>query len=181
MIAQGANAYSENTNKDGSQNIESNSYFSIEPVDNWIYETYSNFYTTDVLGFGPVNAIMLYPNEFNSDSLEKEGEKIGVTSRFVQDTRYPIKNAPLTEYVKYKHEENSGVKTTLQENTTIDGQKAIKIYANGTDSYSNVKYIFYYVIYNNQPYDISYIANIQNFAKYLPDFERMLKSFKFVR
>ena len=44
---------------------------------------------TDVLGFGPVNAIMLYPNEFSSDSLEKEGEKIGVISRFVQDTRYP--------------------------------------------------------------------------------------------
>ena len=81
---------------------------------------------TDVLGFGPVNAIMLYPNEVSSDSLEK-GEKIGVISRFVQDTRYPIKNAPLTEYVKYKNEENSGVKTTLQENITIDGQKAIKI------------------------------------------------------
>jgi hypothetical protein len=182
LIAQGANAYSESNNKDGSQNIETNSYFSIEPADNWIYETYSNFYMTDVLGFGPVNSIMLYPNEFSNDSLDKEeGEKIGVISNFVQDTRYPIKKAPLTEYVKYKNEENTVVKITLQENTTIDGQEAIKIYANGTGSYSTVKYIFYYVIYDNQPYYIAYIADIQNFSKYLPEFEKMLKSFKFVR
>jgi hypothetical protein len=37
LIAEGANAYSESNNKDGNQHIESNLYFSIEPVDNWIY------------------------------------------------------------------------------------------------------------------------------------------------
>ena len=151
------------------------------PGDNWVYETYSNSYVTDLIGFGPLNTIVLYPNEFSSDYLGKEGQKIGVISRFEQATKYPKKNAPLSEYVKYKNEEHTGVEITLQENATIDGQEAIKVHGNELGSYSSIKYIFYYVIYDNQSYYISYAADTQSFAKYLQDFEKMVKSFKFLR
>lgn len=126
LVAQGSNAYSKNNDNYENQNTLSNLYFSIMPGDNWVYETYSNSYVTDLIGFGPLNTIVLYPNEFSSDYLGKEGQKIGVISRFEQATKYPKKNAPLSEYVKYKNEEHTGVEITLQENATIDGQEAIK-------------------------------------------------------
>lgn len=130
LLAEQSNNYAVNNGGYESENIESNLYFSLEPPNNWTYETYSNSYMTDFIGFGSKNAITLYPKEFGSNFLEKEGKKVGAISSFIQDTRYPIKNAPLSEYTKYKNEE-LGLKTILQENVTLDGQELIKIHADG--------------------------------------------------
>ena len=38
----------------------------------------------------------------------------------------------------------------------------------------------YFVMHDDQPYYLNYIANAKDFEKYLPQFEQMVKSFKFV-
>ena len=41
--------------------------------------------------------------------------------------------------------------------------------------------IFYFVMHDDQPYYLNYIANAKDFEKYLPEFEQMLKTFKFTK
>ena len=67
------------------------SYFSIEIPDDWTYETSSNSYATELIGFGVINTINLTPMKIYA--------KDGI---FQQDAYYSVKNAPLEKYVDYK-------------------------------------------------------------------------------
>jgi len=42
------------------------------------------------------------------------------------------------------------------------------------------KFLHYYVFHNKKPYFIGYMATEDLYQKYLPDFEKMLKSFKWI-
>jgi hypothetical protein len=84
-------------------------------------------------------------------------------------------------FVKYEINEQDGMQVTSKENVTIDNETAVKIYADGINSFSGIKFVEYLVMHNKEPYYIAYMANIKDFQKYLPQFEQMVKTFKFVK
>lgn len=164
-----------------------NQYFSIKIPDSWTYIESSTTPEAKTTGFGPGNSILLTPNEFSDILLnfdfQKYSEKIQegrLSARFAQDTDYRIKNAPLESYVKYQII-NYGIQNiTSQQYTTVGKEKAVRITANEPIGYGDSKIVLYLVMHDKQPYDINYIASPKNYDKYLPEFEQMVKSFRFV-
>ena len=72
-------------------------------------------------------------------------------------------------------------------NATLGGERATKILINGTElgKYSPMKNITgsinsiaYLVVHHNQPYYLYYIANENNYIKYLNDFEQIVSNFR---
>jgi hypothetical protein len=167
----------------GMDSIE-NLYFSINIPDSWTYLEFSNTPQAETTGYGPVNAINLTPNEFSdilldpSFSFEKASEKIIAT--FLQDTGYRIKNAPLESYAKYEIDKFGILNVSSQQYTTVGKEKAIRIDADESAYYGDTKIVLYLVMHDKEPYEISYFADAIYYEKYLPDFEQMVKSFKFV-
>lgn len=75
------------------------------------------------------------------------------------------------------------------ENATIGGESAIKVFINGTDTgkYSprknvtgSINSINYFVIHYDEAYYLYYIANVNDYFRYLPYFEQIIKTFKFL-
>jgi hypothetical protein len=58
---------------------------------------------------------------------------------FAQDTNYPIKNAPLESYVKYKIDKLGIQNITSQQYTTVGKEKAVRIDANESAFRSLIK------------------------------------------
>jgi PsbP-like protein len=150
-----------------------NTYFSINIPDNWTY--------TEGL-----SSVGLTPNEFGvillnqTKVLTEKMEKEGAYSSFSRDWNYPIKNAAgLDLYVKYEIDKQDGMKVVTQENVTIDNEPAVKIVADGIKSFNNTKFVEYMVMHNKEPYNIAYMANVKDYDKHLPEFEQIVKSFKF--
>jgi VCBS repeat-containing protein len=167
-----------------------NFYFSLKVPKTWTYAEYSNTGMASLLGRGPVNDVYLTPSEFgellvnDKDSETAIIDRIGnggVYSQFVQDTDYSLKNAPLEAYVKYRIAQlGDNWNVTSMDNGTIGKQKAVKISANGTNESANIRKVEYLVLHDKDPYALSYIANVKDYDKYLPEFEQMVRSFKFV-
>jgi hypothetical protein len=158
----------------GSDRVE-NLYFSIKIPDNWTYKEGSNTPQAESTGFGPANLIMLTPSEFNDILLGKAVHN-GVFAYFIQDAYYPIKNAGLDLFVKYQIDKQDAINVTSKQNVTIDGEPAVKVYADG----NGTKFVEYMAWHNKQPYDIGYMANVKDYDKYLPQFEQIVKTFKFI-
>jgi hypothetical protein len=164
--------------------VVNNTDFSIEVPNGWVYRE-------NILN--DVN-ILLTPNEFadlitDNASITYGLNEGGVVAELAPDRNFPIKNAPLEKYVKHTLRFASSSALTY-ENATIGGERAIKVYINGTDLAStsvmpnitsSVNTISYYVMYHDQPYYLSYVANTKDYQKYLPQFEQMVKSFKFMK
>jgi len=171
----------------GGNDSIANPYFSLKP-DNWTYIEYSHTPEATTTGFGPGNSIWLTPSEFSdillSLDFEKYSKKIedgGVIAVFAQDTDYRIKNAPLESYVKYQIDNFGILNITSQEYTTVGNEKAIRLDANELANFgNNTKGALYVVMHDEQPYAISFIGNEKNYEKYLPEFEQMVKSLRFV-
>ena len=174
----------------GQEKVE-NAYFSIKVPDTWTYQEISNTAMADLLGRGPGNSIFLTPGEFGNLLVEpKEGERSviekiqqdgGVLSGFLQDTTYTIKNSPLDAYLKYRiGQEGGNWNVTSMDNGTIAKEKAVKISLNGTNESGNLRKVYYLLLHDKDPYALSYMANSKDFDKYLPEFEQMVRSFKFV-
>jgi hypothetical protein len=171
---------------DGNDSVE-NQYFSINIPDSWTYLEYSHTPESKTTGLGPPNGILLTSSNFSdmllSPDFQKYSEKIqegGLSARFHQDTDYRIKNAPLESYVKYVID-NYGIQNiTSQHYTTVGNEKAVRLSANDSAVYGKSNVVLYVVMHDKQPYEINYLANPKNFEKYLPEFEQMVKSFRFV-
>jgi hypothetical protein len=167
----------------GQEKVE-NLYFSINIPDSWTYTESSNTPQARSTGLGPGNTINLTPSEFSDLLLipmEKFREKIqdrGAYATFFQDSDYRIKNAPLESYVKYAID-NLGIQNiTSQQYTTVGKEKSVKINTNDMP-YGNSKLVVYLVMHDKQPYSIMYKADAKNYEKYLPEFEKIVKSFTF--
>jgi PsbP-like protein len=150
-----------------------NTYFSINIPDNWTYRE-------------GLSSIGLTPNEFavillnQTEPLTEKMEEKGAYSSFSRDWNYPIKNAAdLDLYVKYEIDKQDGMKVVTQENVTIDNEPAVKIVADGIKSFNDTKFVEYMVMNNKEPYNIAYMATVEDYDKYLPEFEQIVKSFKF--
>jgi hypothetical protein len=49
------------------------------------------------------------------------------------------------------------------------------------EGFNSIKFLEYMLMHGNQPYYIEYMANEKDYEKYLPQFEQIVKSFKFTK
>lgn len=154
--------------------VVNNTDFSIDIPDSWTYEQ------------GISSVVALTPNEFgvllvnHSEPLIVKMKDKGAFVSFEQDTNFPIKNAGFDVYVQYKIDRQDGMNVTSKENVTLDDEPAVNIHGDGIKSFSGIKFAEFILMHNEQPYFIAYMANVKDFEKYLPEFEQIVKSFKFV-
>ena len=163
-----------------------NTYFSINIPDSWVYAKYSNTPEAERTGSGLGNMVWLTPNESSDllltpdfDKLKEKMQDGGAILYFVQDTGYPLKNAPLETYVKYSLDQLGIANVTSQQNTSVGKEKSIRIEANESSTYGSNNIALYSMMHDNEPYYILFVANANNYEKYLPEFEQMVKTFKF--
>ncbi|HEY7228078.1 MAG TPA: PsbP-related protein [Nitrososphaeraceae archaeon] len=149
--------------------------FSMDIPDNWAFEQ-------DIL-----SQPALTPREFatflvnHTEPLNEKMKDGGAFASFKQDSSYGIKNAPFDVYVKHKIDEQDGMKVTSKENGTVDNEAAVKILGDGINTFSGIKFVQYLVWHDNKPYALAYMANVKDYEKYLPQFEQMVKTFKFTK
>jgi hypothetical protein len=163
--------------------IVNNSDFSIEVPNGWVYKEHFVF----------DNGILLTPNEFadlliNTSAL-LDVQHFGIMAELAPDPRFPIKNAPVEIYVKHTLKFANNISPTY-ENATVGGERAIKVFINSTEVASKLGMtnvpvspvaVSYYVMHDDQPYFLNYMANAKYYQKYLPQFEQMAKTFKFTK
>jgi hypothetical protein len=169
----------------GNDNV-GNLYFSINIPDSWTYLESSNTPQSRTTGYGPVNAIQLTPSEFGDVLLglteNTEHRAVGgVMADFFQDTDYRLKNAPLESYVKYLIDKFGIINITSQQYTTVGKEKSVRISANESAQFGYGPIVLYVVMHDKVPYHMEYIGSTEspNYQKYLPKFEKMVKSFRF--
>lgn len=155
-------------------NVE-NPGFSIDVPDNWAYR--SSVY----------EIVRLTPNEFavflhnQSKPMVEIMKQEGALVMLAYDQAYGLKDTPFDAYVKYKINEQNGANVTSKQNATIDNKPAVKIQGDGLETFSGIKFLEYMLMHGNQPYYIEYMANEKDYQKYLPQFEQIVKSFKFTK
>jgi hypothetical protein len=88
--------------------------------------------------------------------------------------------SPLESYVKYEIDKLGLLNITSQQYSTVGKEKSVRIYANDSTYYPNTNIVLYLVMHDKELYEISYFANPKNYEKYLPEFEQMVKSLRFV-
>src|SRR4030095_3528397 len=154
--------------------------FSISVPDNWAYQR------------GIYSQVGLTPNEFGEflvnafKGYKEEMKDGGAYAEFRYACYYPIENAPFDVFVKYQLDKNfHGFNVTSKQNVTIDNEPAVKMYADGIAidyidlDYTGIKSVLYWVWHDEKPYTLEYTASVKDFEKYLPQFEQMVKTFKF--
>jgi len=166
--------------------------FLIQVPNGWVYR--ENFRLYNELD----NNILLTPNDFASkllpDNVYNFDVMNGTFAELAADPTFPIKNAPLEMYLKHATRFSTGLPLRY-ENATVGGEKAIKVLMNSTVLANAIKQanksadlsavptlitVSYFVIHNDQPYYLNYQSNAtKDYQKYLPQFEQMVKSFKF--
>jgi hypothetical protein len=166
-----------------------NTDFSVTVPDNWAYREGAPLAKifANVLG-GSSPPLLLIPIEFskaliNTNLSSEEEFRIrneGAFSLMGVDTNYPFRNVPLEIYTQASLNQ-SDVKIFSKENTTIDGEPAAKIHRTGRNNMTDIEVTEYYVVHEGKPFFIQYGSNIQFYQKYLPQFEQMVKTFKFVK
>jgi hypothetical protein len=164
--------------------VVNNTGWSIEVPNGWVYKEDFIF----------DNGIMLTPNEFADRLIADNVSALldvthgGILAELAPDPRFPIKNAPVEIYANHTLKIVRGFAPTI-ENATIGGERAIRAFLNSTDVASklgktnipvSLVTTSYYVIHDDQPYFLDFMANAKDYQKYLPQFEQMVKSFKFI-
>ena len=158
-------------------------YFLVQVPNGWSYR--ENFLNI---------SLVLTPNEFAGHLIADNASvslldliEHGIVAELGPDPDFHVKNASLDKYVNHfsSYAQNYDLK---YENATVGGEKAIKIFINGTDVgqaspmknvTSGINSISYLVIHRDQPYYLYYIANSNYYNKYLPYFEQIVKTFRF--
>jgi hypothetical protein len=162
------------------------SYFSVQVPDGWVYR--ENFLTD--------NSTILTTSEFaNLLSGNKPAESFldvvqrGVLLELGIDEDFHARNASLEKYVKYFLSDANDEDVLLQ-NASVGGERAIRVFINGTDtgksspmkdvtgSINSISYLFFHL---DAPHYIYYIANEKDFENYLPQFEKIVKTFRFTK
>lgn len=156
--------------------------FSIQVPDGWVYR--ENF---------PIeNSIVSTPSEFANLIGEDPSSTVlalpyaGIVVEIAPDPDFLIKNAPVETYFKQKHPSYSYIPN---ENATLGGERAIKVLMNGTylasiggPSYFRDRVATeYLVMHDDQPYYLNYGGYAKDYQKYLPQFEQIVKTFKFTK
>lgn len=162
-----------------------NSYFSIKVPHSWKYTEHSNTEIASIFGVGPSNQIILVPSQFSKVLLDSNNDKImtynvynsGAFSQFAQETDYYANNVPLTAYIEYFANKYLYLSIISEKDSIVGSENATKI--EGIDNSGTVKLVIYLLLHDNEAYNYDYVANVNDFDKYLPEFEEMIKSFRF--
>jgi len=161
-----------------------NTEFSLNVLDNWAYQE-SGHSLQNVFGGGPW--VRLIPVEFSEMLINPGQELSGTTIKnhgaYVTiglDTAYPFRNVPLNIYTQYNLN-LSEVKIFARANVTIDGEEAVRIHRTPRDNSTNVEVVDYYTVHEGKPFSLQFVSNVKDFQRYLPEFEQMVKTFKFVK
>jgi hypothetical protein len=157
--------------------------FSIEVPDSWSYTETPEPPLEHVLGVSSYSSVVLVPAKFAELLIQDRGD-IGMGNGtaailFAEDSDYTVKNAPPELYVKFRMNKDDSLNVTSRQDTTVGKEKAVRIEGSKNDTSGNIKLLEYLIIHNNEPYIIRYIASMNDFGRYLPDFELMVKSFMF--
>jgi hypothetical protein len=157
--------------------------FSIEVPDSWSYTETPEPPLEHVLGVSSYSSVVLVPAKFAELLIQDRGD-IGMGNGtaailFAEDSDYTVKNAPPELYVKFRMNKDDSLNVTSRKDTTVGKEKAVRIEGSKNDTSGNIKLLEYLIIHNNEPYIIRYIASMNDFERYLPDFELMVKSFMF--
>ena len=66
---------------------------------------------------------------------------------------------------------------TSEQDTIVGKEKAVRLEGNLTSM--NITGVTYVVLHDQDAYYLLYAANVNDYHKYLPEFEAMVKSFRF--
>jgi hypothetical protein len=157
--------------------------FSIEVPESWTYTETPEPPIEHLLGVSSYSSVVLVPAEFAESLIQEKGD-IGMGNGtaailFAEDSDYTVKNAPLDLYVKFRMNKDDLLDVTSQQDTTVGKERAVRIEASKNDISGNIRLLEYLMLHNNQPYMVRYIGSTNDFERYLPDFELMVKSFMF--
>jgi hypothetical protein len=157
--------------------------FSIEVPDSWTYTETPEPPIEHLLGISSYSSVVLVPAKFAELLIQDKGD-IGMGNGtaaivFAEDSDYTVKNAPPDLYVKFRMNKDDSLNVTSRQDTMVGKEKAVRIEGSKNDTYGNIRLLEYLIFHNNEPYIIRYIASTNDFERYLPDFELMVKSFMF--
>ena len=157
--------------------------FSVEIPETWAYTETPEPPIEHVLGVTSYTSVILVPVHF-AELLIQEKHDIAMGNGsaaivFAKASDYSVKNAPLDLYVKYRMNEDDSLNLISRQATIVDKEKAVRIDGSKNDTSGNIKLLEYLLLHNNEPYVIRYIAGVNEFERYLPEFELMVKSFTF--
>jgi hypothetical protein len=158
--------------------------FSVNVLDNWAF-----LKSNRLAEVFDRSRLELIPTEFSdlllNPSQNLSGQRIqnGAYSIISVDSEYPYRNVPLEIHTRYSLQDLnlSKVKIFSKENTTIGGEPAVKINRSGRNNLTNIEVVEYYVVHDSKPYFLTYAANVKDFQRFLPQFELMVKTFKFAK
>jgi len=157
--------------------------FSIEVPNTWSYTESPETPLEHALGLSSYSSVVLVPAKFADLLIQDKGNiEMGngtAAILFAEDSDYTVKNAPPELYVKFRINKDDSLNVTSQQDTTVGKEKAVRIDGTKNDTSGPLKVSEYLLTHNNEPYIIRYIASTNDFKKYLPDFELMVKSFMF--
>jgi hypothetical protein len=161
--------------------VVNNTDFSVNVLDNWAYRQPDRL--QEAFGGTWLDLIPNVYSQFlvnpNKTISGKDLQNGGAYALLRIDSDYPYRNIPLDIYTQYQANQ-SKVKVFSKENTTLGGEPAVKIHRTARDN-STAEVVDYYIIHNGNPYWLQYVANVKDFQKYLPQFEQMVKTFKFAK
>ena len=157
--------------------------FSVEIPDTWAYTETPEPPIEHELGVTSYTSVILVPVHF-AELLIQEKHDIAMGNGsaaivFAKASDYSVKNAPLDLYVKYRMNEDDSLNLISRQDTIVGKEKAVRIDGSKNDTSGNIKLLEYLLLHNNEPYVIRYIAGVNEFERYLPEFELMVKSFTF--
>ena len=157
--------------------------FSIEVPNTWSYTESPETPLEHALGLSSYSSVVLVPAKFADLLIQDKGNiEMGngtAAILFAEDSDYTVKNAPPELYVKFRMNKDDSLNVTSQQDTLVGKEKAVRIDGTKNDTSGPLKVSEYLLTHNNEPYIIRYIASTNDFKKYLPDFELMVKSFMF--
>ena len=157
--------------------------FSIEVPNTWSYTESPETPLEHALGLSSYSSVVLVPSKFADLLIQDKGNiEIGngtAAILFAEDSDYTVKNAPPELYVKFRMNKDDSLNVTSQQDTLVGKEKAVRIDGTKNDTAGPLKVSEYLLTHNNEPYIIRYIASTNDFKKYLPDFELMVRSFMF--
>jgi len=157
--------------------------FSIEVPNTWSYTESPETPLEHALGLSSYSSVVLVPAKFADLLIQDKGNiEMGngtAAILFAEDSDYTVKNAPPELYVKFRMNKDDSLNVTSQQDTLVGKEKAVRIDGTKNDTAGPLKVSEYLLTHNNEPYIIRYIASTNDFKKYLPDFELMVKSFMF--
>src|SRR6187431_1193800 len=157
--------------------------FSIDIPNTWAYTETPEAPIERALGVSSYTSVVLVPVQFAELLIQEKGD-IGMGNGsaaivFAKASDYSVKNAPLDLYVKYRMNEDDSINVISHHDSIVGKEKAVKIEANKNDTSGNVRLLEYLLLHKNEPYVLRFISGPNDFERYLPEFELMVKSFTF--